>query len=93
MAAISVDVPNVLVADLVEVAAQDMARESMPAQFAAAVTIAYKVLNGQTTTAAEKTALGEAWVKWLIRSRVIDLRRQKAAIAKEADPTDPAVTW
>ncbi len=89
MAILTLDVPNALVPDL----ASAIAARMLDAPDAALVAIATKITTGQVTTAAEKQALAEAWIKRDAKSALLDYRAQQASITARQNTTDPAVTW
>lgn len=83
MATLSITVPDALLPDLTQAFALRM-QGTTDAALQAVVT---KVLAGEATTAAEKAALGQAFVKEQTRSALQDYRGQQAALAARTDPT------
>jgi hypothetical protein len=84
MASLTITVPDAQVPDLIKAIAPRM----LDSTDAAAAAIALKVVNGQATTGAEKTTLGQAWIKRDAVQALQDYRAQVAAVASRDDPAN-----
>ncbi len=89
MADIVVTVPNTVIPILSQAIAPEVANGSD----VSAKEIATRVLLGQATTAAERSALFQAWVRLLAKDRISNEKSRVAAITARADDTEGAVSW
>jgi hypothetical protein len=84
------NIPDAVVPDLIAAIAPTVAAlDERPAMRA----VAQKVLNGETTTAAEKSAVGEAFAKIHLKSALVELLAQRAAESVRSNKNDPAIAW
>lgn len=84
MATLTITVPDALVPDLVKALGPRM----VDSTDAAAAAVALKVVNGTTTTAAEKTTLAQAWIKRNALAALQDYRADVAALTARGDPAN-----
>lgn len=84
MANLAITVPDALVPDLIQAIGPRMTDSTDTA----AAAIASKVMAGTTTTAAEKTTLGQAWIKRQAVAALQDYRAQVAALSARSDPAN-----
>lgn len=84
MVSLIIQVPDALVPDLIQAIGPRM----LDSTDAAAKAIALKVTTGQITSGAEKTTLGQAWIKQQAVAALQDYRAQLAATTARADPAN-----
>lgn len=84
MATLTITVPDAQVPDLIKALGPRM----IDSTDAAAAAVAAKVVAGTATTAAEKTALAQAWIKRNAVAALQDYRAQVVALAARDDPAN-----
>lgn len=89
MASFEMDVPDALVADLVQAIAPSLTASEV----AAVKSAANKAVTGAATSDAEKILLGQAFTKAALKEALLNYRAQQAAQAARVNRNDPAVTW